>query len=96
MPIQITINPHLIHYENKTNTVKSLHHVKRSLFFLIRSFHSYIIKYVNYNLYKSINYAVKHNCKDFVQILWILFTILTGVVHSGLAGIPYIDTTWPR
>ena len=23
------------------------------------------------------------NCKDFVQILWILVTILTGVVHSG-------------
>ena len=33
---------------------------KRSLFFLICSFHSYIIKYVNYNLYKRINYAVKN------------------------------------
>ena len=58
MPIQITINPYLIHSENKTNTVKYLHHVKRSLFFLICSFHSYIIKYVNYNLCKSINYEV--------------------------------------
>ena len=44
MPLQITINPYLIHYENKTNTVKSLHHVKISLFFLICSFHSYVIK----------------------------------------------------
>ena len=60
MPIQITINPYLIHYENKTNTVKSLHNVKRSLFFLICSFHSYIIKYVRYKLYKSINYVVKN------------------------------------
>ena len=44
MPIQITIIPYLIYYEYKINTVKSLHHLKRSLFFLICSFHSYIIK----------------------------------------------------
>ena len=31
----------------------------------------------------------KINCKDFVLILWILFTILTGVVHSGLACMGY-------
>ncbi len=31
----------------------------------------------------------KINCKDFVQILWILFTILTGVVQSGLACMGY-------
>ena len=28
----------------------------------------------------SMNCAVKLNCKDFVQILWIFFTIFTGAV----------------
>ena len=31
------------------------------------------------------------NCKDFVQILWILFTILTGEVHSGLTSMSLED-----
>ncbi len=58
---------------NETNRAYCLHHVKRSMF-----------------LYKSINYTVKNElygfCYGSYGFLWILFTILTGVVHSGLAG----------
>ena len=57
---------------NETNRAYCLHHVKRSMF-----------------LYKSMNYTVKNELYRFFYgsygFLWILFTILTGVVHSGLA-----------
>ncbi len=60
---------------NETNRAYCLHHVKRSMF-----------------LYKSMNYTLKNELYGFVYgsygFLWILFTILTGVVHSGLAGMP--------
>ena len=76
---------------NETNRAYCLHHIKRSMFFLVCSFHSYIyiIKCVNYNLYKSMNYTVKNELygffTDLYLFLWILFTILSGVVHSVLA-----------
>ena len=58
---------------NETNRAYCLHHVKRSMF-----------------LYKSMNYTLKNELYGFFYgsygFLWILFTILTGVVHSGLAG----------
>ena len=61
---------------NETNRAYCLHHVKRSMF-----------------LYKSMNYTVKNELYGFFYgsygFLWILFTILTGVVHSGLAGMMY-------
>ena len=61
---------------NETNRAYCLHHVKRSMF-----------------LYKSMNYTVKNELYGFFYgsygFLWIFFTILTGVVHSGLAGMTY-------
>ena len=63
---------------NETNRAYCLHHVKRSMF-----------------LYKSMNYTVKTELYGFVYgsygFLWILFTILTGVVHSGLACMVYMS-----
>ena len=64
---------------NETNRAYCLHHVKRSMF-----------------LYKSMNYTLKNELYGFVYgsygFLWILFTILTGVVHSGLAGMVYLHS----
>ena len=63
---------------NETNRAYCLHHVKRSMF-----------------LYKSMNYTVRNDLYRFFYgsygFLWILFTILTGVVHSGLACMTYIS-----
>ena len=60
---------------NETNRAYCLHHVKRSMF-----------------LYKTMNYTLKNELYGFFYgsygFLWILFTFLTGVVHSGLAGMP--------
>ena len=57
---------------NETNRAYCLHHVKISMF-----------------LYKSMNYTVKNELYGSFYgsygFLWIFFTILTGVVHSGLA-----------
>ena len=62
---------------NETNRAYCLQHVKRSMF-----------------LYKSMNYTLKNELYGFFYgsygFLWILFTILTGVVHSGLAGMVII------
>ena len=58
---------------NETNRAYCLHHVKKRSMFL----------------YRSMNYTVKNELYRFFYgsygFLWILFTILTGVVHSGLA-----------
>ena len=57
---------------NETNRAYCLHHVKRSV--LIQKYELHV---------KNELYGFFYGSYGF---LWILFTILTGVVHSGLAG----------